>query len=324
MKSCILPISIDVEIKAYQFTAFPLSVIKANISDYDIWLCNKFVRCSTISSVPCVCEKDIWSYDEKMTSTQTIYLYPSNFKDSGIDLIELCRAMLKKKCYITGCYNEYFIKGKHAYGRYDCSHDFLIFGFDDSKKVFKSVGYLEGGTYSVFDIGYDCFCKSMIQNNVDMTVLWFHHIREDYLAHINIAHIKEELLEYLELGQTIDEKLPQKRDEIEHWNKFSEYVLKIDNNELDLRLGRLYMEQKMVMSKRLYKLYELKYIDDRSLCEKYHENVCVKGSIVYYLFMKYNLKSNNTYLHRIADSIKIIAEEEKRLLMAVIQQLSCV
>lgn len=51
MNSCILPFTIDVEMRGYHNRAFPLGVIKANISDYDIWLCNKLINCRYMTRV---------------------------------------------------------------------------------------------------------------------------------------------------------------------------------------------------------------------------------------------------------------------------------
>ena len=43
MKRCILPFSVDVEMRTFQNKAFPLGAFKANMPDYDIWLCNKLI-----------------------------------------------------------------------------------------------------------------------------------------------------------------------------------------------------------------------------------------------------------------------------------------
>ena len=45
MKICVLPFDIDVEMRAYHNKSFPLGIIKSNLSDYRVWLCNKLVNC---------------------------------------------------------------------------------------------------------------------------------------------------------------------------------------------------------------------------------------------------------------------------------------
>lgn len=41
----VLPFEIDVEMRAYQNKAFPFGIIKANLENYDIWLCGKLINC---------------------------------------------------------------------------------------------------------------------------------------------------------------------------------------------------------------------------------------------------------------------------------------
>lgn len=44
MKSVVLPFTINVELRSYHNNAFPLGIAKANMIDYEIWLCNKYVN----------------------------------------------------------------------------------------------------------------------------------------------------------------------------------------------------------------------------------------------------------------------------------------
>lgn len=41
MGKVLLPFELDVEMRMYHNKSFPLGIIKANINDYDIWLCKK-------------------------------------------------------------------------------------------------------------------------------------------------------------------------------------------------------------------------------------------------------------------------------------------
>lgn len=45
MNRYILPFTIDVELRTYHNTAFPLGAIKATIKDYEIWLCSNYINC---------------------------------------------------------------------------------------------------------------------------------------------------------------------------------------------------------------------------------------------------------------------------------------
>jgi len=75
MGKCLLPFTIDVEIKAYHNKSFSLGIIKANIADYDVWLCNKLINCicdenNLIETI----DDDLWSEKEGLTYIEFIYL----------------------------------------------------------------------------------------------------------------------------------------------------------------------------------------------------------------------------------------------------------
>mgnify|MGYP003379219240 FL=1 len=44
MGKVLLPFKLDVEMRMYHNKSFSLGIIKANINDYDIWLCNKLIN----------------------------------------------------------------------------------------------------------------------------------------------------------------------------------------------------------------------------------------------------------------------------------------
>lgn len=314
MSSCVLPFSLNVESKTYQHTVFPLGIIKANIKDYDIWLCNKFINCIIVDGGYKFYEQDEWFYSEDLTVTQTVSLFPAMFPNKGIDLIQLCKEMLKAECYITGFYDEYYIRGKASYGKRTFEHDFLIFGFDDSERVFKSAGYLKDGQYQMYEISYESFYQSIV-NLSSPSRLFFNHIKKQYLPRIDIPFIKGQLDNYLNSqGSTCEEKTSGLYG-MKVWDQFVKYVEDIEEQKLDLRFGRLFMEHKAIMSHRINKLNELNYIHDVELGRKYYENVAIQSQIVHHLFIKYNLTGDRGGLFKLVDIIKRInADDERHLL----------
>lgn len=84
-----LPFTLDVPSIAYHNRAFPLGVMKANIRNFDEWLCNKLIDCQ----YDCNEEKynlfdsDIWDSNQNLTQTQSFHITPEIFNCSSFDVI---------------------------------------------------------------------------------------------------------------------------------------------------------------------------------------------------------------------------------------------
>lgn len=85
MGKCLLPFTIDVEMRAYHNRSFPMGIIKANIADYDVWLCNKLINCVCYGSdyILNTFENDIWSEKEGLTHTEIVSLKREEFNQKN-------------------------------------------------------------------------------------------------------------------------------------------------------------------------------------------------------------------------------------------------
>ena len=116
MNKCILPFTLDVELKAYHNRAFPVGAMKGNIFDYDYLLCNKFINCRYREDGILETSEDyFWFSDDGVTKIQRMMMNSVSYRAKGINLITLNKEMLCEGAYITGLYNEYYIKETEAY-----------------------------------------------------------------------------------------------------------------------------------------------------------------------------------------------------------------
>lgn len=322
MDKYILPFELDVEMRAYHNRAFPLGVFKANIADYDKWLCGKlinFVMCEDIvfNALP----EDIWSTNEGLTFKQSITLAPLDFGLNGLNIVDFNKSMLKKNYYITGQYNEFYIPQKIPYGKHDMNHDYLIFGYDDENMVFKSAAYLEDQTYGFFDINYDDYYKSVTGNKIPKTWVYYFRINQEYVVEIEIDTIKKKLEDYLYSRNT--QGMPGNYIcGLDAYQQLANYVSKRSSSYLDPRFGRAYMEHHGIMHKRIQKLCELSYINRTDLPEDYYQNVYLKTRIVHNMFMKFNHSNDPTILPRIVRLINEVNYHERSLIAAVIDNIA--
>lgn len=316
-----LPFTLDVELRAYHNTAFPLGAIKATIPDYEIWLCNKYINCIYGSPEynPGYWKFETyysnrWFADDGLTHVQSMFLDAATFNMKGLDIIRLNKEMLRENFYINGCYNEYFIKGKRSYKNKDFIHDYIIFGYDDERRVFKSAAYQLDGSYGFCDIEYEDFYNSIVGSKKECLETFYARINKDYKPQINIKSMKESLVKYLYSQKEPLTQHLQGYFGMEAWEKFEEYVQCIGENALDLRFSRVYMEHRNLMYKRMHKLWELGYLKDGALPEEYYQNVCLPATVTHRLFLKYTLKKDFKVLARIQEIIRKTNKTEAEII----------
>lgn len=318
MNRITLPFTTDVEIKAYQNKAFALGAIKATIKDYDTWLCNTLIECAYYTNGRFDMYNYLWNSRDDLITNERLDLYSGILDHDGSELIALNKRNLKEGMYINGYYNEFYIKGKGAYQQFDFSHDYVIFGYDDEKRVFKSASYLADQRYQLHDIDYDSYYSSIIHNDVKSTCLFYRKIKACYTPKIDIEHIKTEMLHYINSSREI----PYEGIVcfgLNAWDKFREYVKITEEPMLDYRYSRVFMEHKAIMRKRLKRLWELGFLPD-DFSEEYSIKVCSPAQITHHLFIKYNMTSNADTHSNILQMIQKANECEADILGEIVNK----
>lgn len=320
MGNCLLPFTIDVEMRAYQNKSFPLGIIKANIADYDVWLCNKLINCvinPTDYGINTI-DDDIWSEKDGLTHNESLFFKREEFNQKNPDIIAKNKEMLEQGRYIIGVYDEFFIPGKGVYQKRHFNHDYVIFGYDDEEGVFKSAAYMADRSYRFYDITYEDYYNSIAKSEYDYWVC-YRKIDKSYVPKVDIVHIKKKLVNYLLSREDDNASNRQVCFGMEAWGKFGEYVQKIGDSKLDNRYARLYMEHRNIMVKRMRKLNEMGFFNDSSLTEEYHRNVYLPAQAVHHLFIKYNLTRDHKVRQRILGTIQKTNENEERIISRMLE-----
>ncbi len=319
--NCLLPFDLEPECRAYHNKAFELGIIKANLKEYDKWLSQKLINCVGIDDGENqyfeIMEEDIWELHQGLAERQTIYVDPDAFKKGFIDLIGLIQYMLQTRHYVIGFYNEYYIPGKEAYKKCDFWHDYVLFGYDDTTKIFNSAGYLKSHKYESFEIKYSDFLKSVYHIGADNVDLWFYKIKEDYEVEFNIERIVQNMSNYLCSVLKPNESTNKNCYGIAAWDMYAKYVLENQNGFLDLRFNRGFMEHKNIMLNRLKVLEEEGYIQHQELVSNYQREIVIPSNLVHNLCLKYNMTHDPALKIRIYDLVHDINRKEENVLNGV-------
>jgi len=324
MQKKILPYDLNVESIASQTHAFSLGVIKANLQNYDCWLTNKYVNfvCNTDYPAFIIYDEDVWACKDGLLSHQRITFDPDKIEQECAKIVEENKRRLNNEFYIFGVYNEFYIPQKSSYMKQDFRHGYIIFGYDDKEQVFKSAGYLESGHYEYFDIKYENYYNSLV--GIDNRKLWieYYNVNHDYCPHVDVAKLKIKLDKFLNAQPDEYNDEPDAIFGVDATQFFYQYTKGNDNNKLDLRYGRGYMEHKCIMYKRLMYLYDHKYIKDSTLCEENMKNVYSKSKIVFNLFLKFYITKDIQLLKKIPSIVLDINNSEKVFFERLLQELA--
>ena len=320
-KKIILPYKLNVESISYQTHAFPLGIVKANIQDYDRWLCSKCINfyITSLYKLFSIYEEDLWSCQDELMTYREKKFTSESFHLDCLKIVDENKYMLDNGWYIFGVYNEFFIPRKKVYHKRDFMHGYMIVGYDDETQTFKSAGYLDDGHYQFFDIHYEDYFNSILGGTIEQLWIRYYKINHSYKPQLDINHLKSRLEKYLTSQKDTSAGDNNCIYGMAALETFHQYITSCNNDYLDLRYGRSYMEHKYIMYKRLVFLCQNSYIQDDAICQEYLEKVYSKARIVFNLFMKYNITHNRNLLKHISEMVGQINKEEKALLQHFIE-----
>lgn len=250
-------------------------------------------------------DEDLWSVRDGLTFSQNIYLAPQSMSYNGFDIISFNKSMLQNGCYITGIYNEYYIPGKKAYNKFNFNHDYVIFGYDDINRTFKSATYLRNKTYGYFDIAYDDYLSGVIKNDISKTNLNYYKINTDFIPRIDISSIKSKLEDYLFFRRNVNCTVTNEIFGIDVWLELAKYV-ELAEESLDFRFGRVCMEHHGAMLKRIHTLLKYGHLENYTIAKEYEE-IYLKTKTIHKLFIKYNVSKNRELLKKVASLLVTVS-----------------
>ena len=320
--NCVLPFDMSPGCIAYHNKAFPLGILKANLKEYDLWMTSKFINCIYRKNEHFfdLLDNDIWGTQQGLTETQTISVLPEVVSNGYIDVTDLLEFMFQSGYYLTGVYNEYYIPRKKPYKEFNYLHDYVLFGFDDRKKVFLSAGYIDTQKYETFEINYSDYLESICKIGTSRVNLWFYKINKDFEVGFDIKYIVQQLENYINSVVPPDSTVSNDIYGIRVWDWLADYINKNANPFLDLRYTRLFMEHKDLMFARLCVLRNEGHLNN-TILEMYYQEIVKPARLVHYLCLKYNLSHDSDINTRAYKIIKDINKSEHAVLNETIEQI---
>lgn len=326
----ILPFSDKPLVICYQNLAFPLGIIEANAKlrneDVTPWVVSTYLNpffSPTASNHYDICVFDNWGTHESILLHQYIHFFKRTYQYLGVNIVRDLCMMINEGCYISGIYNEKYIPEKKAYNRRDFNHDYILYGVDETRKVFLSAGYLADGKYQTYEIPFSCFAQavnSVLGDQIQFNLWTYNH---NYRFKRNDDRVIRELNDYKQ-SKTSHNCRNGLYYGIEANRKLKEYLVNENSSDLpsvDLRYSRAYMEHKMMMYLAIKYLNET---DAQNIKGDSNDLNCAyeiyqNAIIIHRLGMMANLSRKKQSITRISELIDVNERKEVLLLNKILR-----
>lgn len=107
---------------------------------------------------------------------------------------EFIKYSIDNRYYVELCFDEFDIPKRSAYRQYHFYHHNLIYGYDDKKKVYMTVGYADKPVYS--ELAYDIIEKARI--DVEADIIRIRHNKDKSRFQFDSNKFKRIIEEYIE------------------------------------------------------------------------------------------------------------------------------
>lgn len=313
MRRTVLPFTTNVEAKTYQYSAHALGAITASINDAHLWASGKFLSVYFESNDQLhMNDADLWSISEGVTTQTFMNVRATALNSYRTELLGLIKDKISTGNYIVGMCDEYYIPQKKAFQRYHFFHDYLVYGYDDSLRVFKSAGYLSHAKYDYYDIPYDAYLDSITLHNRSEIPLYFRYVDDQYTPKFPLLEVCNKLEEFL-LSHA---NLPYQAGEhnraygISGLRRFHEYIINGRYEKLDLRNSRSYMEYFHYMHFRLQTLASAGYLSNHTMINEYYDFMVKPAVMVHNMCIKHSLCGDHRLLLRAGEVIEKLNNQE--------------
>ena len=332
----VLPFDNNPYICQYIDDVFTLGIIQANAANNGVnllpWLASKYNNCAFYNGNKkerINCQFSVNTFDDYALNDNFLWkLHMSTDKDLiKSDYPEVFMNWLSDciRCgyYVTGYFNEMCIPKMAAFQKYEFTHPFIIYGFDESQKVFYSSGFLRSGRYSPYLIKNNVLIQALEKSkeeSIDITLFKYNQGKK---VMFNYERIIRSFEDYLESKNTIS--MTEQGDWIFGISavkalSYHYSLLKTGGKYFDYRYSRAFSDSKKLICKSLQCLIDNFFLKDNGWIEKASQVKEISERIHYYGLM-FNNSKDRKVITNITDSFDRIVEIEKSYLPEVIESL---
>lgn len=320
-----LPIVEHVPFTAYQTRGFEAGILLGTLENAEELLfqtcINFFFRLGGNNLwFDYTCDKTNWFMEQGVFYRQK---YPIDRKyHSREDLLALILHWLNQDIYVYGFFNEKYIPHKNAFGQRDFKHAYLIYGYDQTERIFFAMGYTDHRRFEQYIVSYEDFFNGI--EHVNEQHFFPKYLDSTRKYEFDLYQVYWELRDYLRSEYTVHHGYGKHPDDIygisanRAYQRYA-YTTEKRGDYLDPRHSRLFFENKAFMLKRL------DYMAQKGYISNYHEEYSLlaeESQKIHLLFLKYNLKHDGRILQSIDRIFTEVNDRDEQILSQVFDELT--
>ena len=245
--------------------------------------------------------------------------------ESQISLImdylhEIINDSIKSGYYIHGMINERYLPYRAGFNKNDHLCDYLIYGYDDSNKIYRIAGYNGNGVFELNEIPYHLYEAgvSSIPVNDHITFFMFKHDENKTISY-SFEKVSDDLYKYLKgIGDNRD---------LSYGCKIYEQLIKYikysyaNYSKIDIRIFLLIHDHKVLMQKKLEYAYLTNHLTNHLENNQEWTNqylLMAKDMKKIVKLIQNSQRINNTLIIKIIDIINNVAECETQVVKEIV------
>ena len=220
------------------------------------------------------------------------------------------RTFIDNGCYVHGIYNEKYVPLKWAYEIEDYNHDFLVIGYDNDN--IYSVGFVADGRFKQYKIPNQKFIEAVNNTGSSRVSINFFSYNDGVIPKPNIDRMLSDLDKYISTASYLDAPTPNATSYgisalMRVKDFFVDEVLNNKKFYVDRRYSRVLYEHEWVLTQMIDA-----FLDSKEKTEFIYRatNNLDRAKLVHMLGLKLELTGVDSLIHRIANLIDHIVEDE--------------
>ncbi len=189
MGQVILPVNKNPPVKTYHHHAFGLGILTTNPEAMN-WVYDNYILLSYYPKGGILTFDFYMDYIYCQPVFEREYLSDEMLKASKVNVMKYIHNALEREYYVVACVNEFYIPDREAYKTFSFQHNILIYGYDNHKKIFYTMGYNEKGKYTDGQVTYSEM-KTANPNRIELL-----KIREGFEYKIHEENVVRQLKEF--------------------------------------------------------------------------------------------------------------------------------
>ena len=265
-------------------------------------------------------QDDMWLEKAKVMRRQHMTLHRDTYEYSPEKLILLIIKFISQGYYLTGNHNAFYVPGKQSYHCYNTDAVYLIYGYNDKRKIFYIIGKTKNCNLEAYEIKYEDYVLSLFNRNKGLFNLIFYKYNDEIKVKPNYSKMHNGIYDYVHSTSRERGVFPQgsARNYIYGMDCYREFAKQLTimhehRKYIEPSSYSVLYEHHILMQKRIEFLISEGVIPNEVIFDAYHE-ILVMAEQINSNISLYNESFNPSLIKQIYTDVEYIIENESIIL----------